>query len=201
MYDEDFWNERYASDEYLYGTEPNAFLVENANLLQGPVLALSEGEGRNAVFMASQGLEVLGVDCSAVGLEKAQALAASRGVTIETEVADLADYRPPEDHFGAVVSIFAHLPRRIRARLYPLIEKSLKPGGIVLLEAYSERQLERNTGGPRDIDMLMTVEKLQREFSNLTPLLAREIEREVVEGKGHTGKAVVVQYIARRDTR
>lgn len=196
MYDQKFWNERYATTEYLYGTEPNAFLVENAHVLRGPVLSLSEGEGRNAVFLASRGLHVLGVDCSEVGLEKARSLAKARGLVIETEVADLGEYQPKERHFGSVVSISAHLPSAIRRKLYPLIEKALTPNGIVLLEAYSENQLQRNTGGPKDIDMLMSVEKLRREFPNLTPILAREIERDVREGEGHTGMASVVQFIA-----
>ncbi len=198
MYNQQFWNGRYASTDYLYGTEANAFLVENVHLLQGPVLSLSEGEGRNAVFMASRGLQVLGVDCSSVGLEKARALAELHGVVIETEVANLADYRPREDHYGSVVSISAHLPGRIRERLYPLIERCLVPHGVVLLEAYSEAQLTKDTGGPKDLDMLMSVEKLRSEFPNLEPLLAREIEREVHEGEGHTGLASVVQYIARK---
>ena len=196
MYDHKFWNERYATTEYLYGTEANAFLVENAHLLRGPVLSLSEGEGRNAVFMASRGLHVLGVDCSEVGLQKAQSLAASRGLVIETEVADLDEYQPKERHFGSVVSISAHLPSAIRRKLYPLIERALRPDGIVLLEAYSDNQLKRNTGGPKDIDMLMSVEKLRQEFPNLRPILAREIERDVREGEGHTGMASVVQFIA-----
>ena len=199
MYDNRFWNERYTTTEYLYGTEANTFLAENAHLLHGPVLSLSEGEGRNAVFIASRGLRVVGVDCSEVGLEKAKSLATSRGVVIETEVADLADYQPKERHFGSVVSISAHLPGSIREKLYPLIEKSLKPNGVVLLEAYSETQLKRGTGGPKDIDMLMSVEKLRKEFPNLTPILIREIEREVSEGEGHTGIASVVQYIARNE--
>ena len=199
MYDHRFWNKRYTTNEYLYGTEANTFLAENAHLLHGPVLSLSEGEGRNAVFIASRGLRVVGVDCSEVGLEKAKSLATSRGVVIETEVADLADYQPKERHFGSVVSISAHLPGSIREKLYPLIEKSLKPNGVVLLEAYSETQLKRGTGGPKDIDMLMSVEKLRKEFPNLTPILIREIEREVSEGEGHTGIASVVQYIARNE--
>ena len=199
MYDNRFWNERYTTTEYLYGTEANTFLAENAHLLHGPVLSLSEGEGRNAVFIASRGLRVVGVDCSEVGLEKAKSLATSRGVVIETEVADLADYQPKERHFGSVVSISAHLPSSVREKLYPLIEKSLKPNGVVLLEAYSETQLKRGTGGPKDIDMLMSVEKLRKEFPNLTPILIREIEREVSEGEGHTGIASVVQYIARNE--
>lgn len=200
MYDQKFWNERYTTKEYLYGTEANSFLTENVDLLGGPVLSLSEGEGRNAVFMASRGLSVLGVDCSEVGLEKAKSLAKSRGVIIETEVADLAEFQPKENYFGSVVSISAHLPSVVRHKLYPLIEKALKPNGILLLEAYSENQLARNTGGPKDIDMLMTVANLLQEFPNLTPILAREIEREVSEGEGHTGMASVVQYIARKET-
>jgi 2-polyprenyl-3-methyl-5-hydroxy-6-metoxy-1,4-benzoquinol methylase len=198
MYYQNFWNERYAGHNYLYGTEANTFLVENVDLLCGPVLSLSEGEGRNAVFMASRGLNVLGVDCSEIGLQKAQSLAKSRGVVIETEVADLVEFQPKENHYGSVISISAHLPSFIRNRFYPLIERALKPGGIVLLEAYSENQLAKNTGGPKDIDMLMTVEKLRQEFEHLEPILAREIEREVSEGEGHTGIASVVQYIARK---
>lgn len=198
MYDESFWNQRYASSAYLYGTEPNSFLAEHCGLLQGPVLSLSEGEGRNAVFLASRGLEVLGVDISTVALEKAKQLAESRGVSIKTMVADLSKFEPEENRYGSVISISAHLPSSIRKRLYPLIESSLKPDGIVLLEAYSENQLSRDTGGPRDIDMLMTNEKVQREFSNLEPILLREVEREVAEGEGHTGMASVVQFIGRR---
>jgi SAM-dependent methyltransferase len=192
------WNERYRSDEFAYGTEPNSFLVDNANLLTGPVLSLAEGEGRNAVFLASLGLDVLGVDGSEVGLAKAQRLAESKGVSIRTEVADLATYEPPGSSFGSVVSISAHLPSDVRRRLYPLVEQCLKPGGIILLEAYSRSQLSRNTGGPKDPDMLMTVENIKHEFPNCEVLLCHEIEREVVEGEFHTGLASVVQFIGKK---
>ena len=199
MYDKKFWDGRYGGAEYLYGTDANTFLVEHFKLLTGPVLSLSEGEGRNAIFLASHGLHVLGVDCSEVGLEKAQALAQKQGVAIETQVADLAEYVPKENGFGSVVSISAHLPSSIRKRLYPLVEKTLISNGVFLLEAYSENQLQKNTGGPKDIDMLMSIDKLRIEFPNLNPLLAREIEREVSEGEGHTGLASVVQFIARKE--
>lgn len=132
------WDQRYAVDEYIYGTEPNSFLAEHAGMLKGPVLSLAEGEGRNAVFLASLGLKVHGVDGSNVGLAKAQALARSRGVEIQTEVADLEVFEPAANYYGSVVSIFAHLPSAIREKLYPLVEQCLKPGGIILLEAYSE---------------------------------------------------------------
>ena len=192
------WNERYGSDDFAYGTEPNSFLVDNAKLLTGPVLSLAEGEGRNAVFLASLGLDVLGVDGSEVGLAKAQRLAESKGVEIRTAVADLATYEPLANFFGSVVSIFAHLPSDVRRRLYPLMEQSLKPGGIILLEAYSKSQLSRNTGGPKDPDMLMTAVDIQKEFSNCEVILCHEIEREVVEGEFHTGMASVVQFIGKK---
>jgi len=193
------WNERYATDEYVYGTEPNTFLAEHAKTLTGPVLSLCEGEGRNAVFLASLGLDVLGVDNSDVGLAKAQKLAAAKGVTIRTEVADLAVYNLPENHFGSVVSIFAHLPSVIRRRLYPLVERSLKPGGILLLEAYTLAQLPKTTGGPKDPDMLMSAAGLRQEFPHCEVILARELDRLVLEG-GHRlgGVGSVVQYIARK---
>ena len=192
------WNQRYGGDGFAYGTEPNSFLAENAKLLTGPVLSLAEGEGRKAVFLASLGLEVLGVDGSEVGLAKAHKLADSKGVAIRTEVADLAAYEPPANFYGSVVSIFAHLPSDVRRRLYRLVEQSLKPGGIILFEAYSKSQLSRNTGGPKDPDMLMTAVDIQKEFPNCEVLLCHEIEREVVEGEFHTGMACVVQFIGKK---
>lgn len=199
MYNQNFWNERYEGSGYLYGTEPNSFLAENADLLIGPILSLSEGEGRNAVFLARRGLHVLGVDCSETGFKKAHELAKFNKVKIETQVADLAEYSPEEKEFGSVVSISAHLPSSVRQRLYPLIEKALKPNGVFILEAYTENQLMKSTGGPKDSDMLMSVEKLRNELPNLKVVLAQEIDRHVNEGKGHTGTASVVQFIARKE--
>jgi len=192
------WNDRYSDEEFVYGTEPNAFLVEHVSMLIGPVLSLAEGEGRNAVFLAMRGFNVHGVDGSDVGLAKAQSLARARGAQIQTEVADLAVFEPAARSYGAVISISAHLPSVIRNRLYPLVENCLLPNGIILLEAYSENQLARGTGGPKDSDMLMTVAKIEREFPNCEPILLRELEREVREGKYHTGMASVVQFIGKK---
>lgn len=102
------------------------------------------------------------------------------------------------NHYGSAISISAHLPSEVRIRLYPLVEQSLLPGGLFLLEAYSENQLNRSTGGPKDADMLMSVAKIEREFPNLEPLMLRETEREVCEGTHHTGWASVVQFIGRK---
>lgn len=194
------WDERYASDEFVYGTEPNDFLREHANLLSGPILSLAEGEGRNAVFLASLGHDVLGVGSSAVGLAKAQKLASANGVSIQTEVVDLYTYQPPTNAFGAVVSIFAHLPSRYRQRLHAELQQAIQPGGLFLLEAYSQAQLHYATGGPKDVDLLLTPQALAHEFSNFDILLCHEIEREVIEGRLHTGKASVVQFIAKKRT-
>lgn len=192
------WNDRYRGETFAYGTEPNSFLVEHSGLLTDPVLSLAEGEGRNAVYLASLGLDVLGVDASDVGLGKAHRLADERGVSIKTQVVDLAIYEPPVNSFGSVISISAHLPSSVRRRLYPLIEQCLKPGGIILLEAYAKSQLLRSTGGPKDSDMLLTVEDLRAEFSNCDILLCQEVQRDVVEGEYHTGLASVVQFIGRK---
>jgi cyclopropane fatty-acyl-phospholipid synthase-like methyltransferase len=192
------WNDRYAGDEFIYGTHPNEFLAAHATTLRGPVLSIAEGEGRNAVFLAKLGYQVHGVDGSAVGLAKAQSLAAAQGVEIQTEVADLAVYQPRPRFYNSVISISAHLPATIRHRLYPLLEECLLPNGLLLLEAYSENQLSKNTGGPQDPDMLLTVAKIQQEFPHLEPILLQEIERDVSEGTHHTGHASVVQFIGRK---
>lgn len=192
------WDERYASDEFAYGTEPNDFLMEHSGMLSGPVLSLAEGEGRNAVFLASLGLQVLGVDSSTVGLAKAQKLASLKGVSIQTATVDLAAYTPSADSFGAVVSISAHLPSHVRKRLHRLVAQSIKPGGVILLEGYSEAQINRNTGGPKDADMLLTLSDIEQEFPSFEVLLSREVERDVIEGRFHTGLASVVQFIGRR---
>lgn len=192
------WDERYATDEFVYGTEPNSFLVEHAHSLIGPVLSLAEGEGRNAVYLASLGLDVLGVDASAVGLAKARRLAALKGVAIQTEVMDLTRYAPLPHSVGSVVAIFAHFPAEERRRVHRAVEHALKPGGLILLEGYGKSQIGYGTGGPRDAAMLFASADIASDFSCCDVLLCREIEREVVEGKLHTGKASVVQFIGRK---
>lgn len=192
------WDRRFADAAYFYGTEPNCFVAEQAARISGPVLSLGEGEGRNAVFLASRGLDVLGVDGSRTGLAKAQRLAAERGVSIRTLVADLAHYVPECGHYGTALSVFTHLPSALRLELAPRVEAALRPGGLLVMEAYAERQMARDTGGPKDLDMLMTADKLRAEFAGLQPLLLQEIEREVHEGQGHTGMAWVVQFVGQK---
>lgn len=194
------WNERYSAPDYIYGTEPNDFLREHAGTLApgSRLLCLAEGEGRNAVFLAQQGHTVTAVDLSEVGLTKAAALAAARGVQIECIHADLADFDLGQQQWDGIISIFCHLPSAVRQPLYARLAAALRPGGVLLLESYTPRQLAFGTGGPKDVDMLIDVDTLRRELPGLHYSLLREIEREVVEGSFHTGMAAVVQAVAQR---
>jgi SAM-dependent methyltransferase len=194
------WDVRYNDTEYVYGTAPNEFLESVADQIpRGKVLSLAEGEGRNAVYLAELGCKVLGVDASAVGLSKAQRLADERGVTIETRVADLTDFHIEPDSWDAIVSIFCHLPSGIRSSVHHKVVAGLRPGGVVVLEAYTPTQLKLKTGGPPTADMLMTLNLLRTELAGLRFVHARELEREVIEGKFHTGRGAVVQVVAIKD--
>lgn len=192
------WDERYSAVGFAYGTEPNDFLVEQAEQLKAPVLCLAEGEGRNAVFIASKGLAVLGVDQSAVGLAKAQRLAQSRGVTIQTEVADLTRYDLGKERYGSIVSIWAHLPPAERAQLHQRCVVALRPGGTFILEAYTPDQIPLGTGGPQVPALCMTRDLLAAELAGLELVIAREVRREVLEGPFHTGPSATVQILARK---
>lgn len=192
------WDQRYAGEAYVYGQTANTFLQQHITDLTGPVLSVAEGEGRNAVFLAQQGLEVVGVDSSAVGLAKAQRLAKSKKVIITTVQADLAEYQPAVNYFASVVSIFAHLPSQLRRNLHHRLAKALRPGGVLLLEGYSKQQLGRGTGGPNNLDMLFSLDELLQDFPGFKVILGQEIQREVIEGTGHTGLAEVVQLILQK---
>jgi len=193
------WNERYRTNEYMYGKESNDFLRQAAeNLLPGRILCLAEGEGRNAVFLAEKGHKVLAVDLSDVGLKKAQALAKERGVKIEIEVADLAGYEISSESWDAIVSIFCHLPPHVRKELHRKIVNGLKPGGVFILEGYTPRQLGLGTGGPPNRELMMTLDELKGELSGLDFEHALETSREIVEGFLHTGVGEVIQLIGRK---
>ena len=191
------WDERYATADYVYGTEPNDFVRQaSSRIPAGPVLCLAEGEGRNAVFLAQQGHAVTAVDGSTNGLLKAQALAAARGVAIQTVVADLADYVIQPSVFAGIVSTWAHLPAPTRRRVHAQVVEGLKPGGVFILEAYTPAQLGFGTGGPKDPLLCMTLADLREELRGLELLVGRECERDVIEGRGHTGRGAVVQVCA-----
>jgi SAM-dependent methyltransferase len=193
----EFWDERYGTPDYVYGTEPSDFLAEHWSRLPsgGAILCLADGEGRNGVFLATKGMRVTGVDSSSVGLEKAQQLATERGVSIQTVVADLGTWDLGDAHWDGIVSIWAHLPVPIRATLHPRIARALRPGGVLLLEHYHPRQIDYGTGGPPDPSMMLTLEELAASFAGWSHLHEFEGERMVVEGHGHGGKSYVTQAI------
>lgn len=194
-----FWNERYAAPDYAYGEAPNAFLGEACvHLPEGPVLCLAEGEGRNAVFLAARGHRVTAIDQSEIGLAKARRLAAKQGVEVETVHADLGDFRIEPESWGGIVAIFAHLPPPLRRRVHREAVAGLKPGGVFVLEAYAPAQLAYGTGGPKVPELLMALPDLREELTGLEMLLAREVERDVIEGSFHTGRGAVVQIVGRK---
>ncbi len=195
-----FWNNRYAVPQYIYGETPNAFVAEMASQIPaGPVLCLAEGEGRNAVHLATLGHQVTAVDQSEAGLAKARRLAATRGVEIETVLADLGNFTIEPGVWAGIVTTFAHLPPAIRRNIHGQVVCGLRPGGVFVLEAYAQAQLAFDTGGPKSPELLMTLASLRAELAGLELLVGREIEREVIEGDGHTGRGAVVQILARRN--
>lgn len=199
------WDDRYSGEGFAYGTEPNDFLKSavTSSTLSLPkgarVLMLAEGEGRNGVFMAERGFDVTCVDLSAVGLQKAQALASSRGVSVETVVTDLGAYEFGVDRWDCVVGISSHLPPAVRERVLALIPPSLKANGYAVFEGYTPDQLSYKTGGPPTADMMYSSEIFAKAFGNVLEVLRNEeLVRDVVEGDHHTGKAAVVQFIGRK---
>jgi SAM-dependent methyltransferase len=193
------WDERYSEPGYSYGTAPNEFIASVADRLPlGKILSLAEGEGRNAVYLASLGFQVTGVDGSAVGLRKARELAADKGVSIFTIHADLSGFEIEPEKWDGIIACYCHLPSAIRIPLHQAAVRGLRSGGVFVLEAFSKEQLRYNTGGPQSPDMLMSLDELGEELSGLQFIHAVQIEREVREGSRHTGLASVVQVLARK---
>lgn len=194
------WNERYSEEGYAYGAEPNDFLAEVVDHIPaGTVLCLAEGEGRNAVFLAERGYKVVAVDLSSVGLEKARDLAVSRGVSIDTVVADLTAFSYERGLYAGIVSIWAHIPPEARRNVHARCVEALAPGGVMVLEAYTPSQVGRGTGGPPDPSMCMSADDLRRELAGLTFDTLVEREREIHEGKYHNGVSSVVQMVAKKE--
>lgn len=194
------WDERYAQPGYAYGTEPNDFLAEVADAIPGgAVLSLADGEGRNAVFLAGRGHAVTAVDASPIGLAKAGRLARERGFVVDTQLADLeAGYDMGRSRWAGIVSIWCHLPRPARAALHGQVAQALLPGGVYVLEAYTPRQLRYGTGGPSSAALLPDLDTLRQELAGLELEIAREVIREVREGRMHHGESAVVQVLGRR---
>jgi SAM-dependent methyltransferase len=193
-----FWDRQFSGDSYKYGTAPNGFIAAQALRLapRSRVLVPGDGEGRNGVWLAQQGHEVTAVDASSVGLDKARALAVQRGVSLHTELADLTEWSVPEQLFDALVLVFVHLPQAIRTRVHQRLLYALKPGALVMVEAFTPKQLLLSSGGPKDVTMLYTLEQLRTDFASDTrELMGLETEVHLDEGPGHQGLAHVVRGV------
>ena len=191
------WEKRYSESEYAYGKLPNDFLRENYRQIHDSrVLCLGEGEGRNAVFLAQNGYQVTAVDYSLQGIEKTKRLAAESGVTVECIHQDIRKFHFEPSYWQGIVSIYFHIPKQDRIRIHEKCVRSLIKGGIFLMESYSPNQRKYATGGPKDPDLLADIEDLKNEFSSLQLFIAREIERDVFEGRYHNGRSAVVQILA-----
>lgn len=203
MSSRDFWDTRYAEEGFAYGTTPNVFLSSFREQLQAGMKALviGDGEGRNGVWLAEQGLDVTSVDLSAVGVEKAAQLASQRGVKLTTVCTDLCQWQWPKDYFDVVVIIFVHFAPDVREYLHQQVIAALKPGGQVIMESYTPQQLAFDTGGPRDLEMLYTAEMMAADFAGMEIKQLEECVVELAEGRYHCGTSAVVRLWARRATR
>jgi SAM-dependent methyltransferase len=197
----DRWEGRYKAPEFIFGKEPNYFLAQCADLLptSGRALAVADGEGRNGVWLAERGLKVLSLDFSPAAQEKARALAAERGVKIDIETADVHTWSYPDSAFDVVVEIFTQFSSPAeRAAKWAGIRKALKPGGLLILQGYTPRQLHYGTGGPKQIENLYTRAMLEEAFAGFHDMQFTEEEIEMHEGTSHGGMSAVIGLTARK---
>lgn len=196
----DFWQARYsASEDYLFGTAPNAFLASQAARLKpgARALAVADGEGRNGVWLAEQGLVVHAVDAAPAALAKAAKLAAARGVTLSVETVDLLSWAWPQAAYDVVAAIFIQFaPPPARERLIAGLRASLAPGGVLLLQGYTPAQIALGTGGPSDPANMYTRADLERWFGDWRIEHLREHESVIHEGSGHDGRSALIDLVA-----
>lgn len=193
------WEKRFAAAEYVFGDEPNAFLVRQKARLpaKGRALAVSDGEGRNGVWLAQQGLDVVSMDFSPKAQVKAQALAAKRGVKITTELADILKYPWPEATFDVIAVIFIQYMNPLeRIAAFAGIARALKPGGLLLLEGYTPKQVRYGTGGPKEPENMYTAALLEAAFGGFSKLDMSIYDAELNEGAGHGGISALIDLVA-----
>ena len=190
-----FWDDRYSKEEYIYGTMPNAFFAQELRKLKpGSIILPCDGEGRNGVFAAGVGWQVYAFDASTAGRDKAMALAANRNVTINYLVADAGEVAYAEDSADAVALIYTHFPPGAREQLYNNVIKWLKPGGTLIVEVFSIHQLHNTSGGPKDIDLLVTEDILMQGLAGLQCSMLTTAQIMLDEGPYHSGLADVVRF-------
>ena len=197
----DFWDGRYATEDYIFGTAPNVFLASQAALIRPGMRALSiaDGEGRNGVWLAEQGAQVHAVDFSAAALAKARKLAAERGVTLDFEQADILDWHWPDAAYDLVAAIFIQFaPPPERDRIIAGIRRCLQPGGLLILQGYTPKQVEFGTGGPPHAANMYTEALLREWFGDWDILHLAEHESFISEGTHHHGMSALIDLVARK---
>lgn len=195
----EFWDSRYANEEYAYGIQPNNFLKQELlKLNPRSILFPAEGEGRNAVFAAKNGWKVKAFDFSVSAKGKALKLANQQNITIDYEVAGFDDFKAPPESFDCVVLIHAHTPSDKRNLYHKKIAGFLKSGGTLILEGFSKDQFIRNSGGPKNINMLFSEEELLEDFKELKEIKIESLETELDEGTFHNGTASVIRFIGKK---
>jgi SAM-dependent methyltransferase len=199
-YANDFWNERYSSEEYVYGENPNYFLKEQLEKITvpGKLLLPGEGEGRNAVYAAKLGWEVEAYDQSTTGKLKAIKLADKNNVKINYHIEDLLEFTPSKNFYDAVAIIYVHLNTKLRKSFNEKIIEALKPGGKIILELFSKEQLGKSSGGPQDLEMLYSLDEIKKDFSSLKSIILKEETINIEEGEKHSGEANVVRFVGEK---
>jgi len=195
------WNDRYAQSAYIFGTEPNHYLVQCQRYLKAGMsaLAIADGEGRNSVWLAKQGLTASAFDISTVAVEKARRLARDENVEVDFSVADCGTWDWDSSKFDVVVAIFVQFAApNDRKLLFANMIRSLKPGGLIILQGYTPKQLEYKTGGPPDLDNLYTEDLLRDEFSGLDIIDMNGYEMELREGSQHSGMSALIGMVAKK---
>jgi len=201
MSEQDTWENRYSVPEFIFGREPNYFLQSCRELLpaSGKALAIADGEGRNGVWLAEQGLSVVCLDFSESAQRKATSLANDRGVSITLVRADIHSWSYPPEAFDVVIDIFTQFSSPIeRHQKWQGVHDTLKPGGLFILQGYTPRQLQFKTGGPKKIENLYTRQMLEEAFGDFHDVRIIEEEREMREGAAHSGMSAVIGLTARR---
>jgi SAM-dependent methyltransferase len=197
----DRWQARYATPDYIFGSEPNEFLARCRPLLprSGKVLAVADGEGRNGVWLAKQGLEVTSIDFSPIAQEKARALAKDNRVAVTFIEADVHAWAYPAETFDVVVEIFTQFSTPAeREPKWAGMRRALKRGGLLIVQGYTPKQLDYGTGGPKQVENLYTRAMLERAFGDLDEVRIVEEERELHEGAAHSGMSAVIGLTARK---
>lgn len=194
------WNERFERDDYVFGEAPNAYLAtQDARLQPGNALALADGEGRNSVWLARQGLQVDAFDFSPPAVAKAKRLADKAGVTVNFSCCDWASFDWKPDHYDNVVGIFFQFAEpAARARLFERIDHTLKPGGLLIIQGYGREQMRFNTGGPGKLEHLYDEALMRSAFAGYEMLELVSYEAEISEGSGHQGMSALLGMVARK---